>query len=197
MGISGINIWVSIVLRLHIWFIMTVYYKMRQILLQNATANLLQNATEVYYKMRQVFYHEMQVLLQNATFITYCDSTILKYTFIKYWFTNHFSDVCNRCIELWCKEVFCLHITWTCFTRFGSNSCTTIVFKARYVFSFLDLFSLFLIKIMVRINASKRKLEKSRFVDVLKQLCKGNFFLPQRICLNFRKRTHEINFNNS
>ena len=29
---------------------------------QNATAILLQNATEVYYKMRQ--------LLQNATFIT-------------------------------------------------------------------------------------------------------------------------------
>ena len=29
-----------------------VYYKMRQILSQNATAILLQNATEVYYKMR-------------------------------------------------------------------------------------------------------------------------------------------------
>ena len=32
------------------------YYKMRQVLLQNATAILLQNATEVYYKMRQFFY---------------------------------------------------------------------------------------------------------------------------------------------
>ena len=31
---------------------MTAYYKMRQILSQNATAILLQNATEVYYKMR-------------------------------------------------------------------------------------------------------------------------------------------------
>ena len=40
---------------------------MRQILLQNATAILLQNTTEVYYKMRQ--------LLQNATLITNCDST--------------------------------------------------------------------------------------------------------------------------
>ena len=36
----------------HIWFIMAVYYKMRQILLQNLTANLLENATEIYYKMR-------------------------------------------------------------------------------------------------------------------------------------------------
>ena len=59
---------------------MTVYYKMRQILLQNATAILLQNATEVYYKMRQVFYCKMRqllqiatILLQNATFITKCD----------------------------------------------------------------------------------------------------------------------------
>ena len=42
---------------------MALYYKMRQILLQNATAILLQNATEVYYKMRQRF------------FITKCDSS--------------------------------------------------------------------------------------------------------------------------
>ena len=54
---------------------MTVYYKMRQMLLQNATAILLQNATEVYYKMRQVFYYKMRQLLQNATFITNCAST--------------------------------------------------------------------------------------------------------------------------
>ena len=61
---------------------MTLYYKMRQILLQNATAILLQNATEVYYKMRQVFYYKMRQfyykmrqLLQNAMFITNCDST--------------------------------------------------------------------------------------------------------------------------
>ena len=59
---------------------MTVYYKMRQMLLQNATAILLQNATEVYYKMRQVFYYKMRqllqnatILLQNATVITKCD----------------------------------------------------------------------------------------------------------------------------
>ena len=53
---------------------MTGYYKMRQIL-QNATAILLQNTTEVYYEMRQVFYYRMRQLLQNATFITNCDST--------------------------------------------------------------------------------------------------------------------------
>ena len=44
-----------------IWFIMTFYYKMRQILLQDATAILLQNATKVYYKNTSGF------LLQNAT----------------------------------------------------------------------------------------------------------------------------------
>ena len=63
---------------------MTVYYKMRQILLQNVTSILLQNATELYYKMRQVFYYKMRqllqiatTLLQNATFITNCDSTMV------------------------------------------------------------------------------------------------------------------------
>ena len=64
---------------------MTVYYKIQQILLQNTTANLLQNATEVCYKMRQVFYskmrqfyYKMQQLLQNAALITNCDSFITK-----------------------------------------------------------------------------------------------------------------------
>ena len=42
----------------HIWFIMTVYYKMQKMLLQNATAILLQNAT---------------VLLEHATVISKCD----------------------------------------------------------------------------------------------------------------------------
>ena len=60
---------------------MTLYYKTRQILLQIATAILLQNATKVYYKMRQVFYYKMRQLLQNATFITNCDSTLI-YSFI-------------------------------------------------------------------------------------------------------------------
>ena len=57
---------------------------MRQIFLQNATAVLLQNATKVYYKMPQVFYYKMRQfyykmrqLLQNATFITNCDITII------------------------------------------------------------------------------------------------------------------------
>ena len=79
-GLRDIQHSMSMVLdtRFHIWFIMTLYYKMRQILLQNATAILLQNATEVYYKMRQVFYYKMRQLLQNATFITNCDSTSIK-----------------------------------------------------------------------------------------------------------------------
>ena len=65
----------------YVWFIMTLYCKTRQILLQIATAILLQNATKVYYKMRQVFYYKMRQLLQNATFITNCDSTLI-YSFI-------------------------------------------------------------------------------------------------------------------
>ena len=66
---------------------MVVYYKMLHMLLQNATAILSQNATEVYYKMRQVFYYKtrqfyykmqqllqnVKILLQNATLITKCD----------------------------------------------------------------------------------------------------------------------------
>ena len=54
---------------------------MRQVLLHNATAILLQNATEIHYKMRQFYYKMRQllqnatILLQNATFITNCDST--------------------------------------------------------------------------------------------------------------------------
>ena len=39
---------------------MALYYKMRQILLQNATAVLLQNATKVYYKMCQVIYYKLR-----------------------------------------------------------------------------------------------------------------------------------------
>ena len=68
----------------------TVSYLIRyDSLLQNATAILLQNATEVYYKMRQVFYYKMRqfyykmrqllqkatILLQNATFVTNYDRT--------------------------------------------------------------------------------------------------------------------------
>ena len=43
-------------------------------LLQNVTAILLHNATEVYYKMRQVFYYKMGQSLQTVIFITNCDS---------------------------------------------------------------------------------------------------------------------------
>ena len=49
---------------------MKVYQKMQQILLQNATAILLQIAAEVYCKMRQVFLlQNATALLQNATVI--------------------------------------------------------------------------------------------------------------------------------
>ena len=69
---------------------MPVCYKMRQILLQNATATFLQNVSEVYHKMYKFFikkcdrfirkcnsyyklgrlYYKVRQLLQNATFVT-------------------------------------------------------------------------------------------------------------------------------
>ena len=59
-------------LEFHILLVMTVYYKMRHILLQNKTAILFQNVTEVYYKMRHSLQNET-ILLQNAIVITKCD----------------------------------------------------------------------------------------------------------------------------
>ena len=52
---------------------MTVYHKMRPVLLQNATTILLQNATEVYLQNASGF------LLQNATVITNCGNFITKF----------------------------------------------------------------------------------------------------------------------
>ena len=51
---------------------MKLYYKTRQAVLQNAAAILLQNTTEVYYKMRHVFYFKKWQL--NAKIIKKCDS---------------------------------------------------------------------------------------------------------------------------
>ena len=78
-------------LRFHIWLILTIYYRMQQILLQNATAILfkmrLKFITECvrifikncdgssYYKLRQ-FYYKIWQLLQNTIFITNFDSTL-------------------------------------------------------------------------------------------------------------------------
>ena len=49
----------------NIWFIMTLYYKIWQMLLQNGTTILLQNATNVYFLLQNA-----TVLLHNATVIT-------------------------------------------------------------------------------------------------------------------------------
>ena len=54
-------------LRFHICFAITVYYKIQQMLYQNATAILLQNATEVYYKRVSFLLQNIAVLLQIAT----------------------------------------------------------------------------------------------------------------------------------
>ena len=45
-------------------------------LLQNASVFLLQNATVNYYKIRQLL-KIATILLENATFITNCDSTVV------------------------------------------------------------------------------------------------------------------------
>ena len=47
-------------LRFHIWLIFALYYKMRQMLLQNVRGVLVQNARNVYYKMCQVFKCKMR-----------------------------------------------------------------------------------------------------------------------------------------
>ena len=57
---------------------MTICYKMQQILLQEATAILLQSPTEVYYKKRQVFCYKMRQLLQNATILLQSVTVITK-----------------------------------------------------------------------------------------------------------------------
>ena len=54
---------------------MTVYYKMRQMSLQNATAILLQKRERSLLQSALGFlYQNETVLLQNATVITKCDS---------------------------------------------------------------------------------------------------------------------------
>ena len=66
---------VSIVLRFQIWFVMTVYCKMWQLFYYNTRQKFITKCVRFfYYKMRQ-FYYKMRQLLQNATFITNCDST--------------------------------------------------------------------------------------------------------------------------
>ena len=43
----------------HIWFILRLYYKMLHKFITKNDSYLLQNATEVYYKMCEVFYYKM------------------------------------------------------------------------------------------------------------------------------------------
>ena len=57
------------------------YNSLLQKATQNATAILLQNATEVYYKSCQVFFllQNVTVLLQNATTLLQNTTVIIKY----------------------------------------------------------------------------------------------------------------------
>ena len=81
--------------RFHIWFIMTLYYncdryyyKMRQLFCYKMRQKFITKCVRIFitkcdnfvtkcdrcYKLRR-FYYKMRQLLQNATFITNCDST--------------------------------------------------------------------------------------------------------------------------
>ena len=57
---------------------MTVCYKVRQILLQNATAILLQNVTAILLQNATGVYYKMQFFLQNTIVITHSDDFITK-----------------------------------------------------------------------------------------------------------------------
>ena len=93
----------------NIWLIMTLYYKMWQILLRNGRTILLQNATNVYFLLQNI-----TLLLQNATVITNEGSLLQKakvitkcdiyYKFRQYrsyeWYTPP-SAVVNQTGEAW------------------------------------------------------------------------------------------------
>ena len=91
-------VWIE--LRFHNWFVMTVYYKMWQILLQNATSILLQNAAKVYYKLHQVF------ITKCHSFITKCDSYYkmrrFYYKFRQYRFFIHSKIIHSNLINSTC-----------------------------------------------------------------------------------------------
>ena len=81
LGLRDIQHNMSMVLdtRFHIWFIMTVYYKMRQILLQNAIAILLHKCDRSLLQNAPGFLlQNATVLLQNAAVIAKCDDFITK-----------------------------------------------------------------------------------------------------------------------
>ena len=99
----------------HIWFIMILCCKIRQILLQNTTAILLQNMTKVYFKMRQIFYYKMwQFITKCVDFITECDSYYKMRSLLQ-----------NVSVHLWIK------------IRKFNNLGTTILKNSQY-FSQLD-----------------------------------------------------------
>ena len=97
---------------------MTLYYKMRQILLQNASVILLQNATEVYYKMRLVFYYKMRQfyykmgqLLQIATILLKkCDSNYKMRRLLQIETVQTFILTCYRLALIFCRY-FCIMFT--------------------------------------------------------------------------------------
>ena len=72
MSIRNLILAVNSVTVLYLIF-MENYYKIRQILLQNAT-EVYDKTRQFYYKMRQLLQIATS-LLQNATVITNCDST--------------------------------------------------------------------------------------------------------------------------
>ena len=84
----------------HIWFIMALYCKMQQTLLQNATAILLQNASGFLWQ-------NARVLLQNAIVITNFEDLITK------------RDIYYKMQRL--LQIVTVHNSYHCYGNFQSN----------------------------------------------------------------------------
>ena len=112
--------------RFHIWFILILYYKMWQKFITKCDSYFLQNATEVYYKMRQIFYYKMRqllliatILLQNApvitnaTFITNPDSATIFHSFSNEFYRRK-REYITRAIDKFPMLIFQIHVIQKC-----------------------------------------------------------------------------------
>ena len=133
-GLRDLHYIMSMVLdtRFRIWFIATVCYKMRQILLQNTTAILLQNTTSLLQNASGLLLQNAAVLLQNATFITNCHSTYRKNWML---IILHFQVFLN--FRAYLKEIMCyLQV----FHKMSSNTVITALFSNKFLSVWQNIF---------------------------------------------------------
>ena len=133
-----------------------VYYKVRQVLLQSATAFLLQSATSVitkcnrYYKVWQCYYKVRQVL-QSGTIITKCDSTDCSQS-MRIAVANTLPVIGSNCRSVWVFS-FCIQKIQISNVRFNVR---TVCLK-RIIVPFIPIFP-------VRNKTSSIQLACSRLV---------------------------------